>query len=876
MWLIITAWWACVGVAWGSYDEYMTCGSGSERYGRHYHPPHLPELPCDISKNSWCESAGTQYPWSSVRKFVYENQGLMKRMYGNQRHYNVLRAEMLNELYDDMFEEMPRRHHQYRRPPPPQARSARYQKPSRANSFRDKKSGGRAGSKHQNSHESIPKQHRTSHESHPTHRTTSQEAEVTQQASDESKSKQQQTDPGQVPSNHRSEHESRAMKLGETPEYSTVRRHHEHPRPRIQYKIPKIHRKSEGPTIITQEPHPSSSITTTSTTITRQTTTPTSSSEPGTTTIFDDWTTTESQWYDTDDPTDETLLHHNTQPTTLPHDGLLETELMEDEGWTTTLSDSTLSSSYSTPYLDHEVESSYISVTVPETSTSAVPTSRTDILDELLEDEGYISTPLDEDDMTTLTLAADDFEQLDGEEENLAGNLKEEEEEQFGDEEAIVENLKVENREQVAAGIKAETREGVVGGGMRVDDLRVEGNVREEAKTEAPTTTQESFNIKPPVRGMNACPVKEEFVAPYWANNTRGETLALLNLYPFEQYVQWERCKFEHRQMYCRAGCRCEQQYRLHKLLAFDPTNECRGIFSDWFRFPSCCVCKCYDLPSELFMSSSRRPRINSDDEDDYEYMDDEEEEEDDDDDDDYDFYPAPPRRTPVANIPPQRRPRLPPRPYSHISPPSYTLRPPLPPPSSTNEQSGDEVNPPSQSMLTSASTQHSQTVRVKFPGGTNTHTRATQQDSPWVNTGATQQDSPWVNTGTQHDSKQTRTFPRTNSRSTKFPGAQTREIPAGQRYPSLPQHQQQQQNHNYHEQISVRQPRYPIPPPGHGATQAPSPQWPPETSTLGTLDAATPHYYFNLTNYARSLMASGATDILSRIPRSAEEEQEE
>lgn len=31
--------------------------------------------------------------------------------------------------------------------------------------------------------------------------------------------------------------------------------------------------------------------------------------------------------------------------------------------------------------------------------------------------------------------------------------------------------------------------------------------------------------------------------------------------------------------MYCRTGCRCEQQYRLHKLLAFDPSNECRGIF---------------------------------------------------------------------------------------------------------------------------------------------------------------------------------------------------------------------------------------------------------------------------------------------------------
>ncbi|VVC33111.1 Hypothetical protein CINCED_3A023628 [Cinara cedri] len=43
-------------------------------------------------------------------------------------------------------------------------------------------------------------------------------------------------------------------------------------------------------------------------------------------------------------------------------------------------------------------------------------------------------------------------------------------------------------------------------------------------------------------KGINACPVKEEVVAPFWANNTRGEVLALLNLYPFEQYVHWERC----------------------------------------------------------------------------------------------------------------------------------------------------------------------------------------------------------------------------------------------------------------------------------------------------------------------------------------------
>ncbi|KAJ8669317.1 hypothetical protein QAD02_000576 [Eretmocerus hayati] len=110
------------------------------------------------------------------------------------------------------------------------------------------------------------------------------------------------------------------------------------------------------------------------------------------------------------------------------------------------------------------------------------------------------------------------------------------------------------------------------------------------------------------VRGINACPVKEEVVAPFWANNTRGEVLALLNLYPFEQYVHWEKCTNENKQMYCRDGCRCEQQYRLHRLLAYDPSNECRGIFSDWFKFPSCCICRCYELPLE-FRVTSRSPR---------------------------------------------------------------------------------------------------------------------------------------------------------------------------------------------------------------------------------------------------------------------------
>ncbi|XP_050531931.1 protein spaetzle 4 [Daktulosphaira vitifoliae] len=132
-------------------------------------------------------------------------------------------------------------------------------------------------------------------------------------------------------------------------------------------------------------------------------------------------------------------------------------------------------------------------------------------------------------------------------------------------------------------------------------------------QVEQPGFFEESTTTDNPQKskGINACPVKEEVVAPFWANNTRGEVLALLNLYPFEQYVHWERCTFENKQMFCRQGCRCEQQYRLHRLLAYDPSNDCRGIFSDWFKFPSCCVCRCYDLPNDLRITS-RSPRTET------------------------------------------------------------------------------------------------------------------------------------------------------------------------------------------------------------------------------------------------------------------------
>ncbi|CAG4982118.1 protein spaetzle 4 isoform X3 [Colias croceus] len=137
---------------------------------------------------------------------------------------------------------------------------------------------------------------------------------------------------------------------------------------------------------------------------------------------------------------------------------------------------------------------------------------------------------------------------------------------------------------------------------------RIDTKVNEKKEEFHPKPQQET--IRPAViklRGANACEAKEEMAAPFWANSTRGEVLALLNMYPFEQYIHLETCVHEHKQMYCREGCRCEQQYRIHRLLAYDPRNECRGIFADWFKFPACCVCKCYDVPLEF---RARSPRI--------------------------------------------------------------------------------------------------------------------------------------------------------------------------------------------------------------------------------------------------------------------------
>ena len=107
------------------------------------------------------------------------------------------------------------------------------------------------------------------------------------------------------------------------------------------------------------------------------------------------------------------------------------------------------------------------------------------------------------------------------------------------------------------------------------------------------------------------CDSKVEIVQPYWASNSNGKIRAILNNDQFEQAIHQELCRY--RQYFwrlffrvsvilclcsqqstarCRRDCSCEQKYKWHRLLAYDPNNDCAGVFMDWFLFPSCCVCR--------------------------------------------------------------------------------------------------------------------------------------------------------------------------------------------------------------------------------------------------------------------------------------------
>ncbi|KAJ8981743.1 hypothetical protein NQ317_004923 [Molorchus minor] len=91
---------------------------------------------------------------------------------------------------------------------------------------------------------------------------------------------------------------------------------------------------------------------------------------------------------------------------------------------------------------------------------------------------------------------------------------------------------------------------------------------------------------------VDACESKIEIVTPYWASNSAGKIRAIVNTQHFEQAIHQEVCAKGSTKR-CAGDCGCEQKYKWHRLLAYDPDNDCKGIFMDWFLFPSCCVCRC-------------------------------------------------------------------------------------------------------------------------------------------------------------------------------------------------------------------------------------------------------------------------------------------
>jgi len=94
----------------------------------------------------------------------------------------------------------------------------------------------------------------------------------------------------------------------------------------------------------------------------------------------------------------------------------------------------------------------------------------------------------------------------------------------------------------------------------------------------------------------DVCESKVEIVTPYWASNSNGKVRAILNNKEFEQAIHQEICT-KSSTARCSRDCSCEQKYKWHRLLAYDPNNDCAGIFMDWFLFPSCCVCRCNKNP---------------------------------------------------------------------------------------------------------------------------------------------------------------------------------------------------------------------------------------------------------------------------------------
>ncbi|XP_071439055.1 protein spaetzle 4 [Hetaerina americana] len=538
-----------------AFDEYTACmrpagrvPSGRSHFsgGSDYlagRPPPTPPPPCDFRKQSWCAIPGSGYPWHAVRQFVHENQGLMRRMYGEVRQISVLQAELSsNEVTEFDLKSTGRADgsegfdfdlHALR-----EAAVVKYTAtmPIKSKGVKVRKGSAKRGGESAPGNkmvDSVLKVTESGNKGGDSAATLKSDDPRPKEGGSKTQNIHTSTDKGGKISI------STAAELEETiwqSEYSS-------------FEVPTT-------VVSTFSPESSSSI-------------PVESMDGSQVEIS-------SKTYDQDVP------------------NIFETTTMDAPGSTyiyREMSSPVNKESSITP------ETPYTTTSYPQFNFHA-PVLVGPTTPDLLPSSPYEkATVAKVEELHQEKLFQDAVkEEKEGGEELIHGMM---------DDEGLMmaANATVYDEVIDTKGEEESEEETALKGGEE-DFINTEGE--DEDLVGYPSGTK----VPPPakLRGVNACPVKEEVVAPFWANNTRGEILALLNLYPFEQYVHWEKCTFEHRQMFCREGCRCEQQYRLHRLLAYDPRNECRGIFSDWFKFPSCCVCMCYNLPSEL-RHTSRSPR---------------------------------------------------------------------------------------------------------------------------------------------------------------------------------------------------------------------------------------------------------------------------
>ncbi|KAL7042804.1 hypothetical protein ACKWTF_001288 [Chironomus riparius] len=458
----------------------------------------IESIPCDLNKQSYCNLPGESYPWNAVKKFVYDNQGLVRRMYGDVRHIFVMQSELENEIdFDDIkltADKYSKAFNTHNKP--------------RHRQMKAKKVTAKATT-------TTRKNYRSGDTSEPHFRPAQRPAAI---------NTKQRTKPSKltVQSNEQSEKTSLIDNLILTNVESLTNT--------------KLNEKSTSQTTTKL-----TSITSSSTTTPSLSTSEIMNDEDSNR-IVDNH---EQQAYDDDESDREKN----------------ETVDIAVIDLFSNISSALSASSTSTVSTTEKV-------LTESTTMSSSTTSSTSISSE---------KPLI---MTKNKVTTEENEELEEVVDDILSELVNDSSSSASSTSAVFD---------------------------KIDD---KGQASKDPSLTSTTEAQLYQDAIPTAnrRGVNACPVKEEVVAPFWGNNTRGEILALLNVYPFEQYINWEKCTNENEQMYCRKGCRCEQQYRLHRLLAYNPLDACRGIFSDWFRFPSCCICKCYDIPFD-YRVTSRSPR---------------------------------------------------------------------------------------------------------------------------------------------------------------------------------------------------------------------------------------------------------------------------